>query len=69
MNIQKKTVGRYTLISEIIWGAVLIGCAFVLRGTEGYIKIQFILIGGILMHNALIWVPMLSLFKKRPNEE
>ena len=68
MEIKKKSIQRYMLISEILWGLVIVGCAIGLSGTDGYLKIQLILVGGLLMHNAIIWVPMLSLFKKNKNK-
>jgi hypothetical protein len=37
------------IVNACIWGAVMIGCSWKLRGTEGYAEIQNILIGGTLM--------------------
>jgi len=69
-DIMKKkawTIGGLIIASAIIWGAVIIGCSFALKGTECYSEIQNILIGGASAHFILIWVPMGALIKKKPN--
>ncbi|MCD4746491.1 MAG: hypothetical protein K8R58_09340 [Bacteroidales bacterium] len=58
------TVGGLILASAVIWGAVIVGCSFALKGTECYNEIQNILIGGVGAHLILIWGPMGVLFKK-----
>ena len=37
------------IVNACIWGAVMVGCSWKLRGTESYAEIQNILIGGTLM--------------------
>jgi len=64
MDKKFKTIGTFILASAIIWGAVIIGCSYVLKGTECYSKIQNILVGGVLSHIILIWGPVALLFKK-----
>jgi len=59
-----KTIGAFIMASAIIWGAVIVGSASVLKGTECYDKIQNILVGGVLAHLILIWGPLVLLFKK-----
>jgi len=55
---------RYFIIgSAIIWGAVLLGCSFALKGTECYTKIQIILIFGASSHLLFIWGPLSSLLQ------
>jgi len=64
MDKKMKSIGAFTIASAIIWGAVIVGCSAVLRGTECYDEIQNILIGGVLTHIILIWGPLALLFKK-----
>jgi hypothetical protein len=61
---KQMSVGAIILASAIIWGAVIVGCAFALKGTECYQNIQLILFGGIATHLILIWTPMGLLVKK-----
>ena len=62
--MKKKTwaMGALIIVSAIIWGAVILGCSFSLRGTECYTEIQNILAGGAGLHLILIWGPMAILF-------
>lgn len=62
--MKKKTIGYYILASAIIWGAVIIGCAFKLKGTPYYEEISPILIGGVIIHLLLIWAPLANQFRK-----
>ena len=66
------TIGALIIGSAIIWGAVIIGCSLVLKGTECYPEIQNVLVAGVIMHLILIWGPMGIMFKKMkdsPKEE
>ncbi len=58
MDKKLKTIGAYIIVSAIIWGAVILGCAFALKGTDSYDKIQNILVGGVVSHIILIWGPL-----------
>ena len=49
-----KKPGKVITINSIIWGLVIVGCAFVLRGTGAYEKIWLILAGGALISTSLI---------------
>ena len=40
MDKKFKTIGAFIIASAIIWGAVIIGSSFALKGTESYDKIQ-----------------------------
>lgn len=51
-------IGYYIIASAIVWGAVIIGCSYVLKGTGCYDEIRNILIGGVLAHLVLIWGPL-----------
>jgi len=64
MDVKSKSIGAFTIASAIIWGAVILGCSFALKGTECYGKIQNILVGGVLSHIILIWGPLAVLFNK-----
>ena len=65
--MKKKTlsIGALIIGSAIIWGAVIVGCSFALKGTECYQEIQNILVGGTITHLILIWGPMAALIMKR----
>ena len=64
MHMKSKSIGAFTIASAIIWGAVILGCSFALKGTECYGKIQNILVGGVLSHIILIWGPLAVLLNK-----
>lgn len=55
------SIGAFTIFSAIIWGAVILGCSFALKGTGGYEKIQNILGAGAAIHLILIWGPLATL--------
>ena len=61
--MKNKTIGAAIISSAIIWGAVMIGCAFILRGTGYYNNISFILYGGVIMHFIMVW-PIITLISK-----
>ena len=65
MDKKVKTTGAFIIGSAIIWGAVIIGCSFVLKGTECYDKIQNILVGGVISHIVLIWGPLAAILNKQ----
>ena len=58
------SIGGLIIASAVIWGAVIVGCSFALKGTECYAEIQNILVGGVVTHLILIWGPIGILFKK-----
>ena len=65
MDKKLTTLGAFIIASAIIWGAIIIGCSYALKGTECYEKIQNILAAGASSHLILIWGPLsLLLFKK-----
>lgn len=69
-SIKKKaiSVGVIIIVSAIIWGLVIVGCSYKLKGTECYSEIQNILYGGVISHMILIWGPLVLLFKKKENQ-
>ena len=64
MDKKMKSIGAFTIASAIIWGAVIIGCSYALKGTECYDQIQNILVGGVVIHILFIWGPLAIIFKK-----
>ena len=69
MEKRKSNIGWYIIGSAILWGVVMLGCAFALKGTDGYLKIQLILGGGAVAHLLFIWVPLGAQFAKKNKEE
>jgi len=70
--MEKKVIsmGWFIIASALIWGITMIACAIMLRGTDGYMKIQLILGTGAALHLMLIWVPLATRFgKKKMNKE
>lgn len=67
--MKKISIGYYIIASAIIWGAVMIGCSWKLKGTECYQSINFILYGGVITHLILIWGPLGAQFGKKKKEE
>lgn len=62
--MKKSKVSYFIIGSAIIWGAVMLGCAYALKGTECYPKIQIILFFGVISHLLFIWGPLSSANKK-----
>lgn len=65
--MKKGLIGYFIIGSAIIWGAVIIGCSLMLRGTSCYQAISNVLIGGMITHLIFIWGPLASQFKKKEN--
>ncbi len=53
--MKKKTSGYLIIASAIIWGAVIIGSAFVLKDTPYKDNVSYIIIGGAISHVLFIW--------------
>ncbi|MCD4792118.1 MAG: hypothetical protein K8R54_02710 [Bacteroidales bacterium] len=68
MKKKSITIGGLIIGSAIIWGAVIVGSSFALKGTECYQEIQKILFGGVIIHLILIWGPMGAMFAKLKKE-
>lgn len=56
--MKKNKSGTRMITSAVIWGAVLIACTMVLKGTPYKEKINYILTVGILFHLIFIWAPI-----------
>ena len=63
------SVGALIIASAIIWGAMIVGAALILKGTPYKESINRLLIGGTLAHMILIWGPMGAMIKKMKKEE
>ena len=66
--MEKKSIGFYIIASALVWGAVMIGCSFKLKGTACYDEISLILIGGASFHLLFIWGPLAKQFRKNTEE-
>jgi hypothetical protein len=64
MDKKTKTIGAFIIASAIIWGVVIIGCAFKLKGTECFSEITTILGLGACIHLIFIWGPLGAQLKK-----
>ena len=72
MNKLRMTIGVYILASALIWGAVMLGCSFKLKGTGCYDEISSLLSGAAGIHLIIIWGPLVSqlvMSKKRNPED
>ena len=67
--MKKTNIGYLIIASAVIWGAVIIGCALKLKGTEYYQEISPILIGGVVTHMVLIWTPLGIQFRKKKEDK
>ncbi len=56
--MEKKKIGCLIIGSAIIWGAVMIGTALVLKGTPYKETITRIIWGGTMFHFLFIWAPI-----------
>ncbi len=66
---QFKSIGFFIILSAIVWGAVLIGCSYKLKGTGCYNEISQILYAGTAIHLVLIWGPIAAIFRKKDGNE
>ena len=62
--MKKNFIGYYILGSAIIWGAVIIFCAILLKDTDCYPQISTMLGSGAGIHLILIWGPLAANIKK-----
>ena len=62
--MKKGQIGYFIIASAVVWGAVLIGCALVLKGTPYKEEVNRIIMGGSVFHLLFIWSPMGLQFRK-----
>ena len=60
--------GQLIIINAVIWGLVMMACAFALRGTDGYMKIQMYLLFGAI-GTLFVMVFLFARDKKKQEEE
>ena len=65
MEKKKKIIGVVIIVSAIIWGLIIIGCASALKETDCYGKIQHLLFVGVVSHLFFVWVPVVTFIKKK----
>jgi len=63
--LKKTKIGYLIIASAIIWGAVIISCALILKGTPYKEQVNSILIGGASFHLLFIWAPLGNQFRKK----
>lgn len=63
------SIGAFIIGSAIIWGAVILGSAYALKGTEAFKEIQHILNIGAAAHLILIMAPIGAMFAKIKKEK
>jgi len=63
--MKKRKIGSLIIASAIVWGAVMIGCALVLKGSPYKDEVNYILIGGAAFHLLFIWTPLGNQFRKK----
>lgn len=66
--MKKQNIGMYLIASTLLWGFVLVYCAWILRATPYKEQINSIIGGAIILHTFLIWVPLTLKNKKGENE-
>ena len=68
--MKKKKIGYLIIVSAIIWGAVMIGTALVLKGTPYKDEVNRLIIYGVIFHMLFIWTPLAAMFNdKKQNKE
>ena len=67
--MKKSKVGYLIIASAVIWGAVMIGSAVILKGTPYKEGINRIIMGGTIFHFLFIWAPLGTLFKDKKQDK
>jgi hypothetical protein len=60
----KGKIGYFIIASAIVWGAVIIGCAMVLKGTPYKEDVTYILYAGTVIHLIFIWGTLATQLKE-----
>jgi hypothetical protein len=69
MNMKTISIGYYIIGSALIWGIVIVACAFVLSGTPYKEDVSLILGGAGSFHLLLIWGPLAARIGKLRKED
>ena len=64
----KNKIGYFIIASAIVWGGVIWGCAFTLKGMAEKQAVVQILSLGIVVHLLFIWGPMVVALKKNKKQ-
>lgn len=56
--MEKRKIRNFIISSAVVWGAVLIYVAYILKGTEFKNEIIGVIAGGIIFHLIFIWIPL-----------
>ncbi|KQC14343.1 MAG: hypothetical protein APR63_05760 [Desulfuromonas sp. SDB] len=65
--MNKGKAGYLIIASAIIWGLVMVGSAWVLKGTPYKDNVISIITGGVACHFIIIWLPLGKLFLEKKN--
>ena len=60
----KDKIGYFIIGSAIIWAAIILGCAFALKGVPEKQNVIQILSVGFIAHLLFIWGPIAAILKK-----
>ena len=66
--MKKQKIGLYLIASVLLWGFVLVYCAWILQGTPYKEQVNSVIGIAIILHTFIIWVPMALKNKKEENE-
>ncbi|NNG27839.1 MAG: hypothetical protein HKM87_09960 [Ignavibacteriaceae bacterium] len=67
--MKKNNIGYFIIASAIIWGAVIIGCAIILKGTPYKDDVAYILYSGTIIHLIFIWGTLATQIKKSKGDQ
>ena len=62
--MKKINIGWFIIGSAIIWGAIVIGAALLMRGFENKAQVISLLSTGASTHLIIIWIPLAARIKK-----
>jgi hypothetical protein len=67
-SMEKGKIGYLIISSAVVWGAVIIGCAMVLKGTPYKDNVSLVVLGGAVFHLLFIWAPLGKQFRKKEDK-
>ncbi len=67
--MKKSKVGYLIIASAIIWGAVMIGTALILKGSPYKEEVTRIILYGVIFHFLFIWAPLGTFFKNKKQDK
>ncbi len=65
----KTKIGYLIIASAIIWGAVMIGSALILKDTPCKEQVNRLVMFGAVFHLLFIWAPLGSMFKNKKQDK